>query len=579
MKKVILLSLLLFFFCTNIFSQTDNRTSQKIKEDQDGFQQFKAQNPELFLNKRLPIKLLDGNFFINGFSQLGIRLTNNHLVDSVYHNFHKGSTEKDIIPYSNILITEPLTSIDIFRTTTFIESSRADSASIAILDTSSLAKGILDNKPFRFGNSISHYGIVHENELPDTIGLEPLTANTIELRISLNGKLLFDWTPLYKFPKNIFKVSQKWPPTKYGPFWLVGYEYGFHIAEKLLSINDQLLIEIKETKKGWMLDRFNITRVAVKPTIIGITIDYSNIEYRFRNRVSADSSWQALPQGRHALSLNLQPDQNFDLYLRYKFQPENINHYTITVKPYWWQKKEIIFPFILLILLLLFVIILKKQKKKKLKALQKTENQLRQSRLELKAIYAQLNPHFIFNALTSIQGLINKNEIEKTNLYLVAFSNLLRDTLKNNDSDFVPLSSELKMIESYVKLEQLRFNFRFSIDTDKTINENAVEIPTLLLQPLIENAIKHGISAIETGGTISITITASNRNMEILVGDNGIGFNELTDRKGYGLKLTTDRIQLLNQSLKGGQLIKMQIESNKDSGTTVHLVFENWLDT
>ena len=271
MKKVILLSLLLFFFCTNIFSQTDNRTSQKIKEDQDGFQQFKAQNPELFLNKRLPIKLLDGNFFINGFSQLGIRLTNNHLVDSVYHNFHKGSTEKDIIPYSNILITEPLTSIDIFRTTTFIESSRADSASIAILDTSSLAKGILDNKPFRFGNSISHYGIVHENELPDTIGLEPLTANTIELRISLNGKLLFDWTPLYKFPKNIFKVSQKWPPTKYGPFWLVGYEYGFHIAEKLLSINDQLLIEIKETKKGWMLDRFNITRVAVKPTIIGIT--------------------------------------------------------------------------------------------------------------------------------------------------------------------------------------------------------------------------------------------------------------------------------------------------------------------
>ena len=229
--------------------------------------------------------------------------------------------------------------------------------------------------------------------------------------------------------------------------------------------------------------------------------------------------------------------------------------------------------------MLLFVIILKKQKKKKLKALQKTENQLRQSRLELKAIYAQLNPHFIFNALTSIQGLINKNEIEKTNLYLVAFSNLLRDTLKNNDSDFVPLSSELKMIESYVKLEQLRFNFRFSIDTDKTINENAVEIPTLLLQPLIENAIKHGISAIETGGTISITITASNRNMEILVGDNGIGFNELTDRKGYGLKLTTDRIQLLNQSLKGGQLIKMQIESNKDSGTTVHLVFENWLDT
>jgi len=279
-----------------------------------------------------------------------------------------------------------------------------------------------------------------------------------------------------------------------------------------------------------------------------------------------------------AFLIPLEPNTHYDLFLRYKFQKENINHYTIDVNPFWWQRKITLFLLLLIVLISTVTIFYKLLQKRKAAFIQQKENENKQTKLELKAIYSQLNPHFLFNALASIQGLINKKEIDKANTYLSEFSSLLRDTLKNNDAELVPLATELKMIESHIKLEQLRFNFHFSIDIDERINKNAVEIPTLLLQPLIENAVKHGISSIENDGTINITIAARNRNMEIFVHDNGGGFNSFSNNKGYGLKLTTDRIQLLNQSLKG-QLIKMQIESNKDSGTTVHLVFENWLDT
>lgn len=270
MKKSFILCLLMAVYFAGI-SQTETRTPQKIKEDKKGFEDFKKREPELFLNKRLPVKLKDGAFFVKGFGEIGVRLTNNHLVDSVYHNFHLGSTETGIIPYNNILVTESTASIDIIKTLVFTDASATDSSSITLLDTSAIQTGRLDNKAFHFGDNYSNFVVRQENDEPDSIAVKPISEKDIEIRISINGKLLFDWTSLYQFPKNIFKSIQKWPPTKKtGPFWVLGYGYGFHIADQPLAVNDQLLIEIKETKKGWMLDRFNITRVSVKPSIASI---------------------------------------------------------------------------------------------------------------------------------------------------------------------------------------------------------------------------------------------------------------------------------------------------------------------
>lgn len=277
-----------------------------------------------------------------------------------------------------------------------------------------------------------------------------------------------------------------------------------------------------------------------------------------------------------ALHLSVTSNNTYDLFLRYKFQPENINHYSIKIEPHWWQTNRFsLITGVLTSLLLVFLVFYSFKKREKQK-LQKKENERKQAQLELKAIYAQLNPHFIFNALSSIQGLINKNELSNANLYLTEFSSLLRESLKNNDKEFIPLSTELKTLETYIKLEQLRFHFNYTFQVDPNINTNAVEVPALLLQPLIENAIKHGVSSLDKNGFISINLQQEHKNLLIEIIDNGKGFDTSNRTKGFGLKLTNERIQLLNQSYKE-QPIQLLINSDTSTGTIVHLIFETWL--
>jgi LytS/YehU family sensor histidine kinase len=180
--------------------------------------------------------------------------------------------------------------------------------------------------------------------------------------------------------------------------------------------------------------------------------------------------------------------------------------------------------------------------------------------------------------LGSIQGLINTNEIHKANQYLSEFSNLLRDSLKSSDKDFVPLEIELKMIESYLRLEQLRFGFDYKIDVDDSLNISNIQIPSLLIQPLIENAIKHGIAGMKQNGKISIDFFRKDKTVYIRINDNGKGFDLSDGSTGYGLKLTRERIHLLNQTHKE-ELITMDIKSEKEKGSNVLLSFKNYLET
>jgi len=267
-KQTLLILVFLLIKVISIDAQTPNRTPEQIKEDSIAFEKLKKEEPEVFLNKRLPIKLLDGNYYVKGFNAFGIRIVNNYLVDSVNHNFHLGSTEKNIMPYNNIQLTEEKVSIDLIVSYFSTEAKKADSAQITLLDTSNLKKGYLDGKHYSQKAPSSYMGFI--SIPPDSIGINKYYGQDCEIRISLNGKLLFDWKKLTDFPKNIFKSSQKWPPTKFGPFWIVAYGYGFHIADQNLALNEQLLVEIKDTKNGWMLDRFNFTRVSTQPKITHI---------------------------------------------------------------------------------------------------------------------------------------------------------------------------------------------------------------------------------------------------------------------------------------------------------------------
>jgi two-component system, LytTR family, sensor kinase len=158
---------------------------------------------------------------------------------------------------------------------------------------------------------------------------------------------------------------------------------------------------------------------------------------------------------------------------------------------------------------------------------------------------------------------------------LTAFSTLLRESLQNGEKEYVPLSIELKTLETYIKLENLRFPFVFSLDIDKNLDTNALEIPYLLLQPLVENAIKHGVSSLYEKGILKLHIYKKDSHLIVEISDNGKGFKMDKEKKGYGLKLTKERIRLLNQA-NPEQPVTPSIVSN-DAGTKVQLVFKNWL--
>jgi len=270
---------------------------------------------------------------------------------------------------------------------------------------------------------------------------------------------------------------------------------------------------------------------------------------------------------------NIKPGE-YLLRIRYSIQRENVTEYPFVIEPEWYQTT--LFKFIiglLIISYLGFVIYLipsLRQKHKAKEELAKKEK----LQLELKAIYAQLNPHFVFNALSSIQGLINKNDIEGANMYLSDFARLMRDTMTNNNKEQTSLNEEIITLETYLKLEQLRFGFKFEIKTND-INIYETEIPSLLLQPLIENAVKHGVSSLKEDGFVSLLFSKTNSDMIVEIQDNGGGFVINEEVNGYGLKLTRDRIKLLNQ-IMNGQSIELLIKRNTPSGTIVSLQFKNW---
>ncbi|MBK6634916.1 MAG: histidine kinase [Chitinophagaceae bacterium] len=128
--------------------------------------------------------------------------------------------------------------------------------------------------------------------------------------------------------------------------------------------------------------------------------------------------------------------------------------------------------------------------------------------LEAKALRAQMNPHFIFNSLNSIKSLIQQNENEKSVTYLTTFSKLIRTLLNNADKKEISLYDEIETCKLYLQLEAMRFDTKFSyaVDVDKDIDLKSIQVPALIIQPFIENAIWHGIVPRNSTGHVSLNV-------------------------------------------------------------------------
>ena len=267
---------------------------------------------------------------------------------------------------------------------------------------------------------------------------------------------------------------------------------------------------------------------------------------------------------------------NYLLQISYAMQPEHITAYPFEIKAAWYQTVTFKVLSVIILAGALFSVILLLKLRRQQRKMIAEQAKKEQLRLGLKTIHSQLNPHFIFNALSSIQGLINNNDITGANRYLADFGTLIRHALTESDREFIPLIREIETLNTYLKLEQLRFNFSYAINLDKEIETATTELPSLLLQPLVENAVKHGVSSNPEKGVISVNIIKEAADMKITIHDNGQGFDTAKQSAGYGLKLTRDRIHLLNE-MNPDLPISMQISGNLQTGTTIELLFKNAL--
>ncbi len=198
-------------------------------------------------------------------------------------------------------------------------------------------------------------------------------------------------------------------------------------------------------------------------------------------------------------------------------------------------------------------------------------NRRRIRELELRAIRSQMNPHFIFNALSSIQNLINRSANQEANKYLIDFSRLLRKVLATSEKKLVPLSDEIEQLQLYLKLEQLRFPFSYSLTVDENIQPDTIEIPGMLIQPFVENAVKHGIAPRGTG-EITIRLSLQNQLLVIDITDDGPGL-KTEENGGFGIRAVTNEFEILKTlyNTEIGVTIENRQEKEAVSGCHVRL--------
>ncbi len=187
--------------------------------------------------------------------------------------------------------------------------------------------------------------------------------------------------------------------------------------------------------------------------------------------------------------------------------------------------------------------------------------------LEQKLLRSQMNPHFIFNSLTSIQNYVLEKETSKANRYLAKFSKLLRLILDNSRNNYITLNQEIQTIEHYLLLQKIRYGdkFEYYLDVDEAIEEQYIAIPPMLTQPFIENAIEHGFQPIDYKGILNVRFRLIDKELEIIVEDNGIGIDtakrlkkkKIGSYKSLATKITEERILNMNRFSK--QKIKIDI--------------------
>jgi len=214
------------------------------------------------------------------------------------------------------------------------------------------------------------------------------------------------------------------------------------------------------------------------------------------------------------------------------------------------------------------------------------QNRLREQQknmiLQQKLFRSQMNPHFLFNSLVGIQQFIINQEPARAVKFLSKFSKLVRNILDSSFEEYVPLEEEINTVENYLELQKVRYTekFDYSIDVNEAIDTEAIQIPPMLAQPIIENSVEHGIKHKETKGNIHIRFRLNDNRLVFEVEDDGVGrqkamemmMEQDKDHKSLAIAITLERIRLLNKKLKHPitmNILDLKNDKNEPAGTRV----------
>lgn len=203
--------------------------------------------------------------------------------------------------------------------------------------------------------------------------------------------------------------------------------------------------------------------------------------------------------------------------------------------------------------------------------------------IALQSLRREMNPHFIFNSLNSVNQFISQNKELEANKYLSSYSNLMRNMMENSNKDFVTISNEISQLKKYLDLEHLRFQdkFEYEILVDDKIDTEVTFIPNMIIQPHLENAIWHGLRYLENKGFLKLNFQIIEDKIKVIIDDNGIGLTKSAELKtanqkvheSRGLTNTRERITLLNELYKHHISFKIVEKSAPQSGTIVEICF------
>ncbi|WP_299889090.1 histidine kinase [uncultured Lacinutrix sp.] len=323
-------------------------------------------------------------------------------------------------------------------------------------------------------------------------------------------------------------------------------------------------------------------------------------EYQFEyNLEGSDAGWVSLDLGKHNVNFNSLPSGKHVFKVRAKnvFEDFYTNpiQFRINVKlPYWkrWWFSSLIALLTIIGVVVFFRVKAKRKEKLRLKELKQVEVEGQLVALKLENLRSQMNPHFIFNALNSIQEYIVLNQKKLASDYLGKFADLIRTYLNHSTKGNITLQEEIDCLEMYLELEKLRFEDKlyYSTTVSGTLNANNVLIPTMLVQPYVENALKHGLLHRKDNRNLEINfiINKEAKLIKCIILDNGVGRDKAKrmkarsykNHKPFATKATEDRLDLLNygKEKEVGVIITDLFENESAIGTKVEISIPYTID-